>query len=58
MRFKKEIIDLFEKLGFKRISFKKIAFKVQADCRSCPKNDAGPGQGSCNEIPLELKIKL
>jgi len=49
--------ELFEKMGFKRINFKKIAFKVEADCKLCPKNDAGPGQGSCNEIPLELTVK-
>lgn len=44
--------ELFEKSGFK-----KIIFKVEADCRHCPKNDAGPGQGSCNEIPLELTVR-
>ena len=49
--------ELFEKSGFKKIKFKKIAFKVKADCRFCPKNDAGPGRGSCNEIPLELTVK-
>ncbi|OGF24684.1 hypothetical protein A3H66_02660 [Candidatus Falkowbacteria bacterium RIFCSPLOWO2_02_FULL_45_21] len=49
--------ELFEKFGFKKIGFKKIAFKAQADCRHCPKNDAGPGRGSCNEIPLELKVR-
>jgi amino-acid N-acetyltransferase len=48
--------QLFEKSGFKKMNFKKIAFKVQSDCRLCPKNDAGPGLGKCNEIPLELKI--
>lgn len=51
------IPELFEKSGFKRISFEKIAFKVQADCRNCPKNDAGPGLGGCNETPLELMVK-
>lgn len=49
--------ELFKKSGFKKIRFKKIAFKVQADCRLCPKNDAGPGLGSCNEIPLELTVR-
>lgn len=48
---------IFEKLGFKKIDFKKIPLKVQSDCQDCPKNDAGPGQGSCNEIPLELTVK-
>lgn len=47
---------LFEKIGFKRISFNKIMFKVEADCKFCPKNDQGPGKGSCNEVPLELKV--
>jgi len=49
--------ELFEKSGFKKINFKKIAFKVRSDCQLCPKNDAGPGKGSCNEIPLELTVK-
>lgn len=47
---------MFERLGFKKIKFKKIALKVQADCLNCPKNNAGPGRGSCNEIPLDLKV--
>lgn len=51
------IPELFEKSGFKKMNFKKIAFKVQADCRLCPKNNAGPGQGKCNEIPLELTVR-
>lgn len=50
--------ELFQKTGFKKISFKKISFKVLADCRHCPKNDAGPGLGSCNEIPLKLTVRL
>ena len=45
---------IFKRLGFKKISFKKISPKVQSDCNFCPKNDAGPGKGSCNEIPLSL----
>ena len=49
--------ELFEKTGFKKISFKKIAFKVQSDCRICHKNNAGPGHGHCDEIPLELKVR-
>jgi argininosuccinate lyase/amino-acid N-acetyltransferase len=49
--------ELFLKSGFKKTSFKKIMFKVESDCRNCPKNDAGPGKGSCNEIPLELTVK-
>jgi amino-acid N-acetyltransferase len=49
--------ELFQKSGFKKINFKKIIFKVQADCKFCPKNNAGPGRGNCNEIPLELRVK-
>ena len=49
--------SIFKKIGFKKVGFKKIPFKVQADCRGCAKNDAGPGRGSCNEIPLELIVK-
>lgn len=48
---------IFEKLGFDKTNFKKLTLKIQSDCRSCPKNDAGPGKGSCNEIPLKLKIQ-
>ena len=48
---------LFKRLGFKVVSFKKIPLKVQADCQYCQKNDAGPGLGSCNEIPLELTVR-
>ncbi len=48
---------IFEKLDFKKINFKKLTLKVQADCRLCPKNDAGPGKGGCNETPLELTVK-
>jgi len=49
--------ELFKKSGFKKMNFKKIVFKVQSDCRLCPKNDAGPGKGKCNEIPLELTVR-